>query len=101
MEYFFWIYRDFIKLNFGNNETESKRNFPFFETENHWPYNLYARRTRERRTRVIVALFVLRLASCLVLYALKVRLFRLPNLIIAMKSAVSFPKELKLAGHRV
>ena len=31
MEYFFWIYRDFIKLNFGNNETESKRNFPFFK----------------------------------------------------------------------
>ena len=56
---------------------------------------------QRRGTRVIVALFILRLASCLVLYALEVRLFRLPNLIITMKSADSFRKQLKLAGHRV
>ena len=31
-------YCDFIEFNFANNEMESKRNFTFFETENHWPY---------------------------------------------------------------
>ena len=31
---FLWIYCDFIELNFDNNETELKRNFTFFETEN-------------------------------------------------------------------
>ena len=48
-------------------------------------------------------LFILRVtvASCLVLCTLKVRLFRLPKLIIAMKSAVNFPTELTLAGNRV
>ena len=55
----------------------------------------------QRRGRVIVALFILRLASCLVLFSLKVRLYRLPNLIIAMNSAVSFPTELTLAAHHV
>ena len=47
-------------------------------------------------TRVTVALFILRLASYLVLHALKVGVLGLPNLVIAMKSSVSFPKELKL-----
>ena len=36
---FLSIYRDFIKFNLGNNETESKRNFTFFETENCFFWN--------------------------------------------------------------
>ena len=36
--HFLSIYCDFIKFNVANNEMESKRNFTFFETENHWPY---------------------------------------------------------------
>ena len=30
----FNIYCDFIEFNYANNETESKQNFTFFETEN-------------------------------------------------------------------
>ena len=32
--HFLLIYCDFIEFNVANNETESKRNFTFFETEN-------------------------------------------------------------------
>ena len=52
---------------------------------------------QRRGTRGSVCFFILRVASWLVLCALKVRL--LPKLIIAMNSAVDFPAELTLAGH--
>ena len=59
------IYCDFIKFNFGNNETEFKWNFPFlkrkiafFETENHWPYML--EKIQRRATKLIPGLRDLR-----------------------------------------